>query len=143
MKRKITALALAAAVLVAAPRQADGQSDQILATATIAGALTVTAGNDLDFQTVIPNFTKTVAVNDATAGTFALSGGAGAEVTLTFTLPADLVETVFGIELLPITFTGVPGSSRPSSWRTWYTTLTCMPVTAVDPKSTGTRSGSR
>lgn len=104
MKRTITAVALAAAVLAVAPRQADAQAS-ITAQAEIATALTVNPGNDLDFQLVIPGFTKTVAVNDGTAGTFSLTGGAGAEVVLTFTaLPANL--TGPGGDL-PISYTGV------------------------------------
>ena len=110
MKRTITALALAAAMAAAAPRQADGQSDQITARATIAAALTVTAGAALDFQTVIPTFTKTVAVSDVTAGTFTLSGGADAEVSLTFTLlPANLAGPGGN---LPITYTGVHNTAN-------------------------------
>ena len=104
MKRTITTIAVVAAVLAAAPRQADAQAT-ITATATIGANLNVFAGNDLDFQTVIPGFTKTVAVNDGTAGTFSLSGVAGAEVDLTFT---SLPGTLAGPGLpLPITYTGV------------------------------------
>lgn len=111
MKRTIAALAMAAAVLAVAPRQADAQAS-ITATATIGGALTVSAGSDLDFGLVIPGFTKTVAVSDGTAGTFSLTGTAGAEVTLTFTaLPTDLVEVLVGAELLPITYTSVHNTS--------------------------------
>ena len=108
MKRTITALALGAAVLAFAPQRADAQGS-ITATAMVATALTVTGGNDLDFQTVVPGFTKTVAPADATAGTFWLAGGAGAEVALTFTaLPANLDDGLGN--LLPITYTGVHNS---------------------------------
>lgn len=106
MKRFITLAAVAAVFVTAvAPKAAEGQAS-ITATATVATALTVTAGNDLDFQTVIPGFTKTVAVDDVTAGTFSLTGGAGAEVQMTFTsLPTDLDDGLGN--LLPITYSGV------------------------------------
>ena len=105
MKRTITALAAAVVLSVAtSPNQAHAQAS-ITATATVSTALTVTAGNDLDFQLVIPGFMKTVAVSDATAGTFSMIGGAGAEVAISFTsLPANLTD---GLNLLPIAYTGV------------------------------------
>lgn len=79
----------AIAMLAIMPTSAQAQS--ITATANVATALTVTAGNDLDFGLVIPGFTKTIAVSDATAGTFSVSGGAAAEVNFSFSsLPATL-----------------------------------------------------
>ena len=65
------------AMLAIMPTSAQAQS--ITATANVATALTVTAGNDLDFGLVIPGFTKTIAVTDATAGSFSMSGGAAAD----------------------------------------------------------------
>lgn len=110
MKRTITALALTAAVLAVAPQQAEAQAS-VNATATVATALTVSAGNDLDFQLVVPGFTKTVLVSDATAGSFTLAGGAGAEVAMTFTaLPANLDDG--GGNLLPISYTGVHNTAN-------------------------------
>jgi spore coat protein U-like protein len=106
MKRTITALALVAAVLAVAPRQAEAQSASITASATVLTALTVTGVDNLDFGLVPPGFTKTVLETDAGAGTFDLSGSAGAEVTLTFTaLPANLQDAA--LNNLPITYTGV------------------------------------
>jgi len=111
MKRSITGLALIAVVLAAAPRQADAQSASITATATVLTALTVNAGNDLDFGLVPPGFTKDVLVDDAGAGTFDMSGSAGAEVVLTFTsLPTDLDDG--GGNLLPITYVGVHNTAN-------------------------------
>jgi hypothetical protein len=108
MKRILTPAALAvlaAGAVAVAPSPAKAQAS-ITATATVATALTVTAGNNLDFQLVIPGFTKTVAVSDATAGTFTLAGGAGAEVALSFTsLPANLDDGLG--DLLPISYTAV------------------------------------
>ena len=37
--------------------------------------------------------------------------------------------------------TGVPGLSSPNAWRSRTTLLTCMPVTGLPPRSSGTRSG--
>jgi hypothetical protein len=99
-------LALSGAVLATlmTPTAAKAQAT-ITATATVASALTLTAGNDLDFQLVIPGFTKTVNVTDATAGTFSITGGAGAEVSFSFSsLPDPLT---FGANNLPIAYTGV------------------------------------
>ncbi len=100
---------LGAAVAVAiglslAPARVSAQAS-ITATAVVEPALTVNAGNDLEFGSVLPGFMKTIAVSDATAGTFDLAGAAGAEVNFTFSaLPSDLT---FGANNLPITYTGV------------------------------------
>lgn len=113
MKRMLTTVALAVlatGALETIPASAKAQAS-ITATATVATALTVTAGNDLDFQLVIPGFTKTVAVSDATAGSFVLAGGAGAEVALSFTsLPANLNDGLGN--LLPITYAAVHNTAN-------------------------------
>lgn len=98
--------AILAAAPLTAPASASGQAS-ITATANVATAIVVNAGNDLDFATVVPGFTKTVAVSDATAGTFSMSGGAGAEVNFSFSsLPANLQDAA--LNNLPITtYTGV------------------------------------
>jgi spore coat protein U-like protein len=106
MKRTITALALVAAILALAPRQADAQSSTITATATVLTALNVTGVDDLDFGLVPPGFTKDVLVTDAGVGTFDITGSANAEVTLTFTqLPVNLQDAL--LNNLPITYAGV------------------------------------
>lgn len=84
-----------------AATQAQAQSASINATATVQGALTVSAAGDLAFGNVFPGATKLVAPSDATSGGFSLAGAANAEVTLTFTLPTDLTD---GTNNLPITF---------------------------------------
>lgn len=107
MKKALSLLGtslLVAGALTVVPSSAQSQVT-IDAIAEVAQQLTVNAGSDLDFGLVIPTFTKTVAVTDATAGTFDLSGGIGAEVQMDFTLPANLDN---GGLLLPIgTWTGV------------------------------------
>ncbi len=82
---------LVAAALIAVPSAARAQaSADISAIAQVATQLSVTAGNDLDFGTVLPGFNSTVDVTDGGAGSFSLNGAAGAEVQLSFSLPTDL-----------------------------------------------------
>jgi len=70
---------------------ANAQSANISATATVATALTVTAGNPLAFGSVFPTFTRTIdPLTSASAGSFTLGGQAGAQVALTFTLATVL-----------------------------------------------------
>lgn len=101
----------AIAMLAIMPTSAQAQAS-ITATANVATALTVTAGNDLDFGLVIPGFTKTIAVTDATAGTFSMSGGAAAEVNFSFSsLPANLDDGLGN--LLPISsYSGVHNTAN-------------------------------
>ncbi len=107
MKQAFIPATAAFAVALALPLLPTGAEAQasITARAVVEPVLTVNAGNDLDFGSVLPGFMKTIAVSDATAGTFDLSGAAAAEVNITFTaLPANLT---FGANNLPITYTGV------------------------------------
>ena len=99
--------ALAVTVALAtAPAAASAQAS-ITATANVATALTVAAGNNLDFGMVIPGFSKAIAVSDATAGTFSMVGGAGAEVLFSFSsLPANLTDGL-GNNLPISSYTGV------------------------------------
>lgn len=112
MKRTLNTLMWGGALvgLVMSPAAASAQAS-ITATATVATALNVAAGNDLDFQLVVPGFTKTVTVADATAGTFTLTGGAGTEVALSFSsLPANLDDG--SGNLLPITYSAVHNTAN-------------------------------
>lgn len=76
--------------LVAVAATAEAQSAQINVTANVFQALTVTGNQPLDFGNVFPGVNKTVAVGDAGAGKFTVAGQAGANVNLSFTLPANL-----------------------------------------------------
>lgn len=79
------------ALLVVGASAAQAQSANIDATATVVTALTVTTGQDLDFGNVFPGAgNQTVAPTDGTSGRFTLNGALGAEVSMTFTLPASL-----------------------------------------------------
>jgi hypothetical protein len=100
--KKLLAGAAAVVVLAAvAGRQAQAQSAQIGARATVQQALTVAAVDSLLFGAAFPGTTRNILPSDAASGSFHLAGAAGAEVRLTFTLPATLV---FGANNLPITF---------------------------------------
>jgi len=112
MRRSALFLALSGVVLATlmTPSAAKAQAS-ITATANVASALALTAGNDLDFQLVIPGFTKTVLVTDVTAGTFTINGGAGSEVSFSFSsLPANLTDG--GGNNLPIVYTGVHNTAN-------------------------------
>ena len=104
MRRTYLALAVAAALTVAGAGTAAAQTGNVNATATVLTPLTVTPVSDLAFGNVYPGVAKTVAVADASAGTFSVAGYNTAQVNLTFTLPTNLVS---GTDNLPIgTWTG-------------------------------------
>lgn len=84
-------LVVAAAVVCAAPRAVIAQnSASATATADVQQPITVTKSNDLAFGNVFPGLNKTVAVTDAGAAAFSISGQGNANVNLTFSLPAAL-----------------------------------------------------
>jgi hypothetical protein len=90
MNRWGKALTAVVAVTTLAASTVRAQNASIQAVANVFAAITVTAGNDLDFGNVFPGVNKTVAVTDAGAGTFSATGQNSANVALTFTLPATL-----------------------------------------------------
>ena len=76
---------------VCLPTGADAQnSANASVTAEVQQPITVTKTNDLAFGTVFPGLNKTIAVTDAGAAAFTIAGQAGANVNLTFTIPATL-----------------------------------------------------
>ena len=93
------AVAVAAAMsLTAAAAQA--QSGNINAKATVLAPITIAQGAELDFGNVLPGVNSTVAASSgATAGRFDLTGVTGANVNVSFTLPANLTS---GANSLPI-----------------------------------------
>jgi hypothetical protein len=99
--KKLTASALVLALAAVAASQAQAQSASITATATVQQQLTVTAGQNLAFGNVFPGTSVGVLASDAASGSFSLAGAANAELTLTFTLPANLTD---GTDNLPIAF---------------------------------------
>ncbi len=98
------AITLAASVLMVAglvaPSAQAQNSDAITATANVLTPLTVVGDADLDFGSVFPGVPATVAVTDATAGHFSVTGADNAGVDLTFALPTDLSDGA--ANLLPI-----------------------------------------
>ena len=82
-------LALLALTLVGTS-VAQAQSANISATATVLTPLTLTGTADLAFGTVFPGIAKTVAAADATSGRFTIAGNPNSQVSMTFTLPANL-----------------------------------------------------
>lgn len=80
------------------------------ATATVLSALTILGNNNLVFGSVTPGLDKTV---DKTAVGFAaeweIAGVSGSELTITFTLPANLT-LIDSTVIMPITFTNTDAS---------------------------------
>jgi hypothetical protein len=102
-------------------------SADIQATATVLSAVTVTAGNDLQFGNVTPGVDKTVGIADAGAGRFDVIKAATQGVTLSFTLPTDLTS---GANNLPI-----------GSWTGgWNTSATPAGATTFTPSPAGTNT---
>jgi hypothetical protein len=79
------------AACVAAASSASAQNANILVTANVFQAITVSGVNPLDFGNVFPGVNKTIAVADAGAGRWDATGQAGANVNMTFTLPSTLI----------------------------------------------------
>lgn len=98
--RVATVVAILAALGVPGTVRAQNSAD-ITAQANVLTPLTVTGQQDLDFGNVFPGVASTVTVADASAGRWLTTGTSGAEVQLTFTLPAALVS---GGNSLPISF---------------------------------------
>lgn len=109
-----TSIQVSAALLgilsLAGTAAAQSNSGSIQATANVLAPINVTAGNTLDFGSVLPGVNKTIAPTDGTAGTFSLTGAASTPVNMTFTLPVNLVN---GGNNLPIT--SWAGETRPTA----------------------------
>ena len=99
--KKILAGSMMVLALATVATQANAQSAQIGARATVQQALTISAVDSLLFGAAFPGTTRTVLPSDAASGSWQLAGAPNAEVTLTFTLPANLT---FGANNLPVTF---------------------------------------
>ena len=128
--RTATVLSAALAVglsLGAGALQAQTNSANINATATVLAALTVTGASDLQFGNVTPGVNKTVAIADAGAGRFDITKAATSGVALSFTLPANLTS---GANTLPI-----------GSWTGgWNTSTTPAGATSFTPSASATNT---
>ena len=103
MKKTLAITALAFLVAGAAQAQVNAT---ITATAVVAGPLGLTAGANLDFGTVIPGTARTIdPLTSASAGTFSLTGGANAQLSLTWTVTANLSDG--GANTMPISYVAV------------------------------------
>ena len=68
------------------------ESATIQATATVLASIIITAEHDLIFGMVLPDVDKSVdKANIGFAGSWHVQGNAGSEISLDFTLPADLM----------------------------------------------------
>jgi hypothetical protein len=124
---KVVSAVVAAALSVGVGSLHGQNSASINATATVLAAITVAAGNDLQFGNVTPGANKTIAIADAGAGRFDVTKAANTGVTLSFTLPANLTS---GGDNLPIgTWTGG-----------WNTAQTPAGATAFTPSVGGTNT---
>jgi hypothetical protein len=119
--RKFTkvAVAVAAAVSLTAA-SVEAQSGNINAKASVLQPITIAQGAELDFGSVLPGVNSTVAASSgATAGRFDMTGVNGANVNLSFVLPANLS---FGANTLPIgTWTGCHNTSASQAGCTGFT----------------------
>ena len=98
--KKLAALAVVAAMIV--PTAAFAVTGTIQATANVLTPLTVSTDlRALDFGDVFPGVNKSIAYNDATSGKWDIGGIAGAEIQLSFTLPATLAS---GANTMPVSF---------------------------------------
>jgi hypothetical protein len=96
--------AILALSLVMTAGTAFAVSGDITATANVLTPLSVTNNlRDLDFGDVFPGVNKSVAFGDATSGKWQVSGEAGGEIAVTFTLPATLAS---GPNSMTISFSG-------------------------------------
>jgi hypothetical protein len=127
MRATVLSAVLAAGFSFGAATLEAQTSADIQATATVLSAVTVTAGNDLQFGNVTPGVNKTVGIADAGAGRFDVVKAATQGVTLSFTLPTNLTS---GANNLPI-----------GSWTGgWNTSATPAGSTTFTPSPAGTNT---
>ncbi len=123
----LSAVVAAAFSFGAATVQAQSNSANIQATATVLSAVTVAAGQDLQFGNVTPGVAKTIGIAASGAGRFDVTKAANQGVTLAFTLPANLTN---GANTLPI-----------GSWTGgWNTSATPAGATTFTPSAGGTNT---
>lgn len=99
--KNTTVAAFAAVLLQAAlPAAARAQNSATAsATADVQQPIVVTKTSDLAFGNVFPGLNKTIAVTDAGAAAFTVTGQGSANVNLTFSLPTSLTN---GANSLPL-----------------------------------------
>lgn len=90
---------IACGLLALGVRPAHAQSASASVTANVQQPLSVSKSADLAFGNVFPGLNKTIAVTDAGAASFSVSGQSGANVNVSFSLPSTLAS---GGNSLPI-----------------------------------------
>ena len=116
LRTRFVSIAIAALV-IAAPLSA--QSNSVAATADVVTPLTVNSLAPLAFGNVYPGLAKTVAPADAAAGKLSIAGFAGAQVAISFTLPATLTS---GANTLPVgSWSGLHNGSNSTTGATAFT----------------------
>ena len=109
MKNAARILAAVAVTAIASAQSVEAQATAAIgARADVQVALSATAVDSLIFGDVFPGTTRSVLPTDASSGSFSLTGAANAEVSVSFTLPANLVGPGGN---LPISF-GANAASR-------------------------------
>lgn len=93
-------LAVVALALASVSAQAQTNNASINVSAVVQSPINVTAGNALSFGNVFPGVNSTVGVASANAGRFDVTGQTNTPVTLSFVLPANLIDA--SSNLLPI-----------------------------------------
>ena len=114
-----TTIALALLAAVPAAASAQTQSASIIATAVVQQPINVVGAVNLAFGNVFPGVNKSIAVTDASAGRFDVTGQASSPVLMSFVLPANLTS---GGNNLPIgTWTGHWNTANSPSGGTNFT----------------------
>lgn len=87
---KAALVGLLLALIGAGASPAQGVNGSFTASAAVQAPIAVTGAIPLNFQSVFPGVTKTVAYSDVTAGRFDVTGQASTLVNYSFTLPTNL-----------------------------------------------------
>jgi len=138
MKRSVISLAfgLAVAAMLAAPASAQTTaSDNIQVTGTVAGALTVTGGNDLQFGIIIPGLARTIQPTDPGAGTFVVNGEGGASVQLTFPALPTFIGNGTPADNIPLALSLVYNTVNDATTGTTINPSVTTPTTALEAVS--------
>jgi hypothetical protein len=139
MKRSLLGLTfvLVASAMLAAPAAAQvSATSTIQVTGTVAGAISVTGGNPLQFGVIIPGLARTITPASPSAGTFTVGGQSGAGVQLTFpALPTVMtgpgVDIPLGLALVYHT------ANDPTGGTTIDPAVTTNPITALSTDNPG------
>lgn len=103
MKRLAAAFAFGLLLLPGTASAQQSDSDQILVTARLIGALSIQGVRDLAFGTAVGGTTVTVGVDDPSAGKFQVTAQANSTILLSFTqIPTELTRSG-GAETIPLT----------------------------------------